>query len=257
METATKISVVVVEDEPLILNSIVKKIEASESGFHVVATAQDGAAALEAVCRYTPEVLITDIQMPIMNGLELIKAVNTKFPSIIKVVISGFNDFKFAQTAIQYEVKDYLLKPVKKEQLNDTLKRLRFSIDACNNRLSSSILFSKRGSSCSAEEIAHMVEIYIKNNYRNDVNLDLIAQNFSFNASYLSKIFTRYIGENPSKYLISLRINEAKRLLINHRERSVKEVGEIVGYTDQYHFSHIFKLVTGKSPANYRDVISL
>lgn len=250
MSAIAKLRVVVAEDEPFILNSITRKVEAAKGNFTVVSTAQDGQSALETVRLCCPDVLITDIHMPIMDGLSLIKTVSAKYPNIVSIIISGYDDFKYAQLAIKYGVRDYLLKPIKKEQLNDTLLNIRINAEARNSSLPAG---SEAGSTLSSKEMAYLVETYMKENYRSEINLDQIAQKFNFNASYLSKIFTRYIGENPSKYLISLRINEAKRLLINSESLSVKEVGEQVGYSDQYHFSHIFKLVSGKSPTAFRD----
>ena len=120
--------------------------------------------------------------------------------------------------------------------------------------LKQNVLKVKSNHNYSTEEIARMVEVYIKENFAHEINFELIAQNFNFNSSYLSKLFTKHIGENPSKYLISLRINKAKYLLINQKELSVKEIGEIVGYPNQYHFSHMFKIFTGKSPANFKEI---
>lgn len=256
LENNSFINVVVAEDEELILNNIIKKIHMANMGFRVIGSAQHGKEALELIEKFPPDVLFTDIRMPVMDGLELIKEVSSKYPYIIKVVVSGFNDFKYAQQAMKYEVKDYLLKPLKKVELIDTLERIKIAYNARQNTLKENVLKTKNNHSYSSAEIAHMVELYIKENYAQDINFDLISQNFNFNSSYLSKIFTKHIGENPSKYLMSLRINKAKSLLLKQRELSVKEIGELVGYPNQYHFSHVFKMLTGKSPANFREDVS-
>lgn len=253
MESEVIYTVIVAEDEELILNNIVKKIHFSGTGFKVVGTAQDGKTALELIGKYSPDVLITDIRMPVMDGLELLKSVYSRYPHVIRIIITGFDEFKYAQQALKYEVKDYLLKPFKKESLTETLNKIRICLDARDNALRQNKLKLVDSHSYSAEEISHMVELYIKENYMQEINFDLIAQNFNFNSSYLSRIFTKHIGENPSKYLISLRINKAKHLLLTQKDLSIKDIGELVGYPDQYHFSHMFKALTGKSPAHYRD----
>lgn len=255
MENIQIYKVIVVEDEPLILNSIIKKITSMDMGFQIVGGSEDGKSALELVERYTPDVLVTDIRMPIMDGLELLKIISTKYPYIKKIVISGYDDFKYAQQALKYEIADYLLKPLKNEELLEAFNRIRISLDAQRNMLTQNILKLKDNYDYSSEEIAHMVELYIKENYTQDINFDLISQNFKFNSSYLSKIFTKHIGENPSKYLMSLRINKAKHLLKNNMQLSIKEIGEIVGYPNQFYFSRIFKSVMGKSPAGFRDEV--
>ncbi len=246
-------TVVVAEDEELILNSIVKKICSPGTGFKVIGTAQDGKAALELIDRLSPDLLITDIMMPVMNGLELASSVYSRHPHIEKIIITGFDEFKYAQQALRFEVRDYLLKPIRYETLMETLNKIRIRLDARDNELRMHKLKLAGSQSYSPEEITNMVELYIKENYMQEINFDLIAQNFNFNASYLSKIFTKYTGENPSKYLISLRINKAKHLLLTQKDLSIKVVGELVGYPNQYHFSHIFKTLTGKSPVHYRD----
>jgi len=132
---------------------------------------------------------------------------------------------------------------------------LRLSTRSQNADLFNTIQ-NERNCISNPKEIANFVENYIKENYRNEINFNRIAQMFNFNSSYLSKIFTKYVGENPSKYLISLRINEAKQLLINNSELTVKIIGEAVGFPDQYHFSHVFKSVCGKSPSEFREDLS-
>lgn len=245
--------VVVAEDETLILNSIVRNIIALDIGFDVVGTAEDGKTAIELVEKHLPDVLVTDISMPIMDGLELLKIVSSKDPQIKKIVISGYDEFKYAQQALKYEATDYLLKPLNKEELFEAFNKIRISLDAQRNIVKNNILQLKDNYTYYTEEIAHLVEVYIKENYTHEINFDLISKNFNFNSSYLSKIFTKHIGENPSKYLMSLRINKAKHLLQNNKELSIKDIGEIVGYPNQFYFSRIFKSIIGKSPGSYRD----
>lgn len=190
--------------------------------------------------------------MPVMDGLEMMKIVSARFPDIIKVVLSGFNDFTFAKEAMKYGAKDYLLKPVKISELADILSRSRMTLENERKMLKQNVIEKKKNKGYSTEEIARMVELYIRENYTTDINFDLLAQNFNFNSSYLSKIFTKYIGENPLKYLTTLRVNKAKYLLTNDKELSVKEIGELVGYMDPFYFSRVFKSITGMSPTKYR-----
>lgn len=252
MEYKIIFKVVVIEDEELILNSTVKKIHNLNLGFEVVGKAQDGKEGLELIDRLTPDLVITDMKMPVMDGLEMIKIISSKYPYIKKIVLSGFDDFVFAQQAMKYDVKDYLLKPLKIKELTDVLTEIRFILENERKLLKQNVIDTKKSKAHSPEEVAKIVELYIRENFNSDINFDLIAQNFNFNSSYLSKVFTKYIGENPLKYLTTLRVNKAKYLLINNSELSVKEIGELVGYLDPFYFSRVFKGVTGKSPSNYR-----
>lgn len=249
-----KYKVIVVEDEDLILNSLIKKIEKSSLGFKVIASAQDGKSALALIENLIPDLVITDIRMPVMDGIELIKNLFIKLPFVRKIILSGFGEFNYAQQALKYEVKDYLLKPVKADALAQTLSRMSISIDCEKKIISDNFINIKDKHSYGPEQISKMIEQYLRANFKTEINLDNLAQKFNFNSSYLSKIFTKYIGENPSKYLITLRINEAKRLLLNNNDLTVKEIGQIVGYEDQFYFSRLFKNVTGKSPITFKNI---
>jgi two-component system, response regulator YesN len=88
--------------------------------------------------------------------------------------------------------------------------------------------------------------------FTHNINLNSLARNFNFNASYLSKLFKKYYDDTPVKYLVNSRINEAKHLLRSRPELDIKAVGELVGYSDPFYFSRIFKHITGKSPSEYK-----
>jgi len=121
--------VVVVEDEPLILEYTIQKIETANPYFKVVGSAYDGRTALSVIDSTNPDILFTDIRMPIMDGLELIRETGTKYPEMRIVIFSGYNDFEYAQKAIKYGVKEYLLKPISMDHLKDILKRFQTELE--------------------------------------------------------------------------------------------------------------------------------
>ncbi|MDD3140990.1 MAG: response regulator, partial [Lachnospiraceae bacterium] len=105
-------TVVVAEDEELLLNNLVAKIQATELGFDVVGTAQTGIQAYDLVKELNPDLLITDIRMPAMNGIALLEKVRESYPLMKFIIVSGFSDFEYARSAIQLQVSEYLLKPI-------------------------------------------------------------------------------------------------------------------------------------------------
>lgn len=250
MHKKSKYRVVVAEDEYLILNNIVKKITELDLGFEVIDRVQDGKAALEIVKEKVPDLLMTDIRMPLMDGLELLENVAVDYPYIKKIVISGYDEFEYAQQALRVGVVDYLLKPVKMGELAMALNKIRIELEEEYELLYD---LSPDGGDDSVERVIELVEVYIRENFMEDINVNMIAQKFNYNVSYLSKVFTKYIGENPSSYLIRLRINKARQLLLNDQKLTVKEIGEIVGYPEPAYFSRIFKKYTGHSPSKFRD----
>uniref|UniRef100_UPI00359C86CB response regulator transcription factor n=1 Tax=Faecalicatena contorta TaxID=39482 RepID=UPI00359C86CB len=102
------------------------------------------------------------------------------------------------------------------------------------------------------EELVRRIRTFIEQNYMTSISLETIAQSFHFDGSYLTKIFKKYEGETPLKYIIKLRIEKAKKLMETQPELSIKDICSIVGYYDQHYFSRIFKNITGYSPSEYR-----
>ena len=116
--------VVVADDEDRICQLILMLADWDSLGMEVAGAASNGLEALELVDRLHPDILITDIRMPGCHGLDLIQRAKAKFPQLEIVIISGYAHFEFAQTAIKYGVGDYLLKPIKREELMATLEKL-------------------------------------------------------------------------------------------------------------------------------------
>ena len=110
-------TVIVAEDEELLLNNLVHKIEKADPDFQVIGTAQTGAQALSLVEQMSPDVVFTDIKMPVMDGITLLTRIRDQFPFTKFVITSGFSDFEYAKKAITLKVSDYLLKPVDPDEL--------------------------------------------------------------------------------------------------------------------------------------------
>lgn len=252
MEQHSMIKVVVAEDEELIRNSIVKKIENVDSSFQVIGIADNGKVALELIHKNPPDLMITDIQMPIMGGIELIRTVHLYFPHIRIIITSGYADFEYARQAMRYNVNDYLLKPISKDDLKSALLKTKALID--NEKMEfQEHMKNMHHQDANPEEIVDMVQNFLRANFNKELSLEKIAKSFNFNPSYLSKIFIKHTGELPSKYLTSIRINEAKYLLTQYKNLSIKEVSDWVGYSDQFYFSRVFKQVTGFTPKEFQN----
>ena len=237
--------VVVADDEKLISNNIAKNIVNCDPSFEITAICYDGLSALSAVEQYNPHLLFTDIKMPLMDGLSLIEHVHQANPNVRCVLISGYNEFEFAKTAIQCGAFDYLLKPLNKEELAKTLRRAKDELLSAQ-----SLLNADRDAP--TEDIVTSVVHYMQMNYASEINFAKIASAYNFSASYLTKIFKEHIGMPPIRYLIEYRIKVAKSLL-RDTNLSVKEVAEKTGFIDQFYFSKCFKSYCGVTPSQYKE----
>lgn len=120
------LKVIIVDDEPYIVQGLSMIIDWNTAGYEIIGTANDGEEALELIKSMDPDLVITDIKMPIMTGLELLEKVRVeKISDANFVILSGYNDFEYAKTAIRFGSIDYLVKPIDKEELLGVLERVR------------------------------------------------------------------------------------------------------------------------------------
>ena len=122
-------SVMLVDDEEEVIQIIMKKLDWASMGFQIVGYAHNGAEALELAEECQPDVVMTDIKMPYMDGLELSRRLKERYPSIRIIIFSGFDEFEYAKEAIRIEVEEYILKPIDAGELQELFGRIKKSLD--------------------------------------------------------------------------------------------------------------------------------
>ena len=251
MSPRASYSVLVAEDEVLLRENLVKKLGEHRPVFEVVAQAADGREALEAIAELLPDLLITDIRMPVLDGLELIRQAYLNYPDLLVLIVSGHDEFRYAQIAMQYGVTDYLLKPVSAGELRAALARVAARLEARERDFQRE--HPGPAEVPAQEELVGRIREYLRAHFREEISLGTLAARFHVNPPYLTRVFKRLAGQAPVRYLRDLRIGQARRLLESRPELEIKEVGEIVGYADQGYFSRVFKQALGVSPLEYRE----
>lgn len=222
-----------------------KLLEKSGLPIQVLGEAENGIVAWEQIVEKQPDILITDIRMPGMNGLELIQKIRERGLDIETIVLSGYAEFEYARTAMRWGVKDYLLKPVEQDVLNQVLGEIIKREETCT---------AETGTlETEAENATVMKQIWkeIQESYMEDITLNSLADKYNISASRLSTRMKESFGMSFSKYLTSMRIQKAKELLADDR-LSLEQIADMVGYQDYFYFIKVFKKVTGVSPSVYR-----
>lgn len=240
----------VVEDESRIRKNLIKKIDSLNLPLLLAGEASNGKDGLIMIEKSCPDLVITDIRMPQFDGLELAEYLHKNHPGIKVIILSGYNDFSYAQAAIKYAVKDYLLKPVTLKALSESLHKLLITMGTESNEMES---YRTNHGVLDQKSIYELLEKYLQENYNQEISFQELGEKFGFTPEYLGKIFKKYAGETPSKYLTKLRMNEAKRLLLNNPEMEIQKIGELVGYKDGFYFSRAFKSHSGVQPSEFRN----
>ncbi len=338
----------IVDDEYMIHLSLNKLIQLMDDKFTIISEAEDGMEAYQLLLNSPPDIVITDIHMPEMDGLEFIQKTKRIYPYIKFIIISGYNDFEYAQKAIRFGVSDFLLKPIEPDQFIKTMKKIYhelkgteqsiekhnswilslesyqqelvshiWSVDkektlACidcilthfekeninqplSHFLENLLLYVnqellKRNVTLSDEIFLHtewstafdknrlrihsIIELiiqevrgfrnlgsrqnilraaqYMKENFSEEnLSLQKVATHIGVSEAYFSRTFKEEMNISFIKYLITLRLEKAKELLLETDIKTI-DIAFNVGFSDYPHFSKTFKKYYGVTPSELR-----
>ena len=124
-----KYTVLLVDDEEEVIQVIMKKIDWEELGLSVIGYASNGVKALELVEEFQPDIVMTDIKMPFMDGMELSQQIKREFPATKILIFTGFDEFEYAKEAVHLEVEEYILKPVNAAELKEVFIQVKNKLD--------------------------------------------------------------------------------------------------------------------------------
>lgn len=262
--------IIVADDEIWVRTALINSIPFEQLGMNLVCEASNGIEALELCRKHSPDILITDIMMPGLTGLELIQQLKNEMPELKIVIISGYSDFEYAKTAIRFGVVDYILKPVDEKEIFQVLMNIKDSIlnrkkeieaksriEAQYHKAMEVIHESllnrhKQSNQSSIQESAiEKAKRFILENYHNDLGIEQVARFVHMNTTYFSELFKKQVGMSFIDFKIFLRLESAKKLLVS-TDMNIDEISSKVGYNDPRYFCKLFKRVTGKTAKQYR-----
>ncbi|MDR6550840.1 response regulator [Paenibacillus qinlingensis] len=249
-------NILIADDERWMCEGLKKVIEKCAVDFIVTAMARDGLEVLQLLEKEDFDLLITDVRMPEMDGITLLKEMRNRQISIPVIFMSGHDEFQYARAALRYGAIDYVLKPIDKEEIRQILLKIKSQLDAENNGLE--LTTTTDALALSPEELhqgtqlVQKLKAVVESSYMEELSISRLSEKAGFNSSYLSRIFKLETGKGFVQYLTEVRMTEAKRLLQDPRELTVGMIAKKVGYWDEKHFSKMFKKEVGVSPSEYR-----
>ena len=252
--------VVLVEDEELLRQGLMLTTPWAEHGYQVAGSAADATEGERVILETRPDLVITDIRLPRVLGLDMIESLNAKI-ACDYIIISGYDDFDYAQRAIGLGVRAYLVKPIGDDELAAALDRAAGFI--ARRRQIEEMLRAGRAGEREAAPVLGRNEkslgdrymeaavAHIRANFMNGITVKSVADALGISESYLTKLFKRKAGASFLSMLTKLRMEEAVRLL-EESDLKIFEIADRLGYQDAQYFSSIFRRATGVNPSEYK-----
>ncbi len=235
-----------VDDEVEIRSGIAQYFPWNELGYEIVGECGNGKQALAFIDEHPVDVLLCDIKMPVMNGIEVAKALYERKSKVKMILLSVYKDFEYAKQAMAYDVKGYIVKPTKYDELFKVFSKLKIELDELQD-----IQSSRQQAVSFNQKVIAAVNAYVDQHYRT-ATLEEAAGLVHLNPYYLSKYYKDKTGQNFSEYLVSVRMNKAAELLMDIKYKTY-EISELVGYSHAKNFTRTFKKYHGVSPRAYRN----
>lgn len=252
--------VAIIDDEPLIVEGLARTMAWDKWNCQVVGTAYDGREGMEMIRKESPDIIISDIHMPELDGLRMIAGLKSEFQDMQIIILTGYREFEYARQAIALGVLRFLLKPSKMGELEE-------AVEAATKRLFQlGITYeeadgAKTSGEGGAEEldnheansfiVSNALE-YIREHSAERLRLGDVAEQVYVSQWHLSKLIGKHTGKTFSDILNGARIDKSTELLKNPALR-ICDVAEMVGFQDLAHFSRVFKKMEGISANEYRN----
>lgn len=237
-------NIVVIDDEFGTRESIIRLIRKINPDYKVIGEADNGYDGMLLIKSLHPNLVISDIMMPRLSGLEMIENARACSPQTKFIILSGYAEFDLAKQAIQLAVVDYLLKPITVEQLTNVLNKvngeLKLKLDTENTKTEAA----------KYSPIVQFIVNGICRDYANKIYLDEYAKEIKVTPEYAGSLFSKETGKSFCMFLRDVRMEKAIEL-IKSSDDKIYEIAYKTGYSDVKYFCRVFKEYTGTSPKSY------
>ena len=206
--------------------------------------AESAYQAMDMIKADMPDIILTDIMMPGMDGFKIIEWIKANSYNCEIIILTAYGTFEYARKALDFGVTGYLLKPINEAELKDLLNKAIYNINQN----------SKQADHINSVNYSLPVRLaceYLEKNYQENINLNKISNYVSLSKNYFCNIFKKETGITIWDYLIRIRMEEAKRMLLDTDQKTY-EISERVGYDDPSYFGRLFKKYTGFTPIEFR-----
>lgn len=235
----------IVEDEPLERQALRKIIsDAFGNQIQIVEDAENGKEAIVKARKFKPDIILMDIGLPELNGLDCQKKIIEMLPSVKTIMVTAYSDFYYMQRAVQEKMVNYLLKPVRPRDLRAALENIICDLVDRESNI-------KKAEPAGEPNAIEKAVGFINNMFCSKLSLDMVADEVHLNPQYLSRVFKKQMQVGVMEYMNLKRIERAKELLVN-TELPLYRIAQESGFGDAANFSKVFYKTENKRPSEYR-----
>lgn len=248
-------NVLLVEDDTA-LRFIYSKMKTwSDCGFKITSEASNGKIALEILEKKSFDLIFTDIRMPFVDGIELLRKLKEQKNETPVVFASSYDEFEYARQGLVLGAFDYLLKPVQRQELEDVLQRIKKHIKDVEGRTKIvsvvADVIDELGILSDANKFINQVAVYCSEHYNEIFTVEDIANALGYSKDYFSKLFKQHFGITFHEFHSKIKINYAVELLKTGNYKSY-EISDMLGYATVDYFTKVFKEITGTTPSKIK-----
>lgn len=245
------LKILIADDEVIERKYLTSVFQKHTDKFKLVAAAQNGKEIVELADKHNPDVIIMDISMPCMNGLEAAHIIKQNHPDTIILLNTAYAEFEFARKAVEYGLDAYLLKPAKEPQIIETILNCHSKKTKTSTTPSQHINTVVTEHKSTSHHTISIIKEYIDEHFHQNLTLEELSELAHFSPSYLSRLFHNTTGLTLKTYITLKRLENAEYLLKNS-SLNVHEIAFNCGFPNVSHFNRVFKAHTNLSPMEYR-----
>ena len=244
-----------VDDDQVILKGLINIIGRMNLTNLSLVSACNAVDALEILKYNSIDLLITDIDMPIMNGSELIEETKGRGHCPHFLILSGFDKFEFAKKAIQFVVMDYLLKPINKAELQQLILSVHQKLHSESAEpfsLPSLPIYDIEPEPGSIPKSLSDIMDFMKGHFQQNLSLEQLGSKFDLHPNYICYLFQNYTSSTYLKYLDCLKLQKSVALLLESGNLSIEKIAVSSGFLGERQFYKVFKKYIGMTPGTFR-----
>lgn len=247
-----EMKLLIVDDE-IIIRKGLESLSWESVGITEKKMSDSGVDALQLISSFCPDIILTDIRMPGLDGLQLAREIAAGDLKCKMILLSGYGTFEYAKQAIHSGVFEYLLKPSSPEEILDAVHRAvkELEVDKVLNRRVAVEQEKDEMFAAGEDGNGRWIMDYIEQNYMNEITLTSLAEHTHFSITYLSRLIKKETNYNFTKLLGIVRMLKAAELLAN-TDLKIYAICDRIGINDQRYFSQLFRKTFRKTPMEYR-----